>query len=98
LWNPNRTSHIRIYIKLHISMKPLYVTEQICFFELISLFNLLNSLANWYKNNLKQSILNQLYTSQSKIKGINLKDPNVKQEIFEQYFHVSSTSFRCRRF
>jgi len=42
-------------------------------------------LSNWYKKNLKQALLNQVYTDQSKIKGINLNDPTVKQQIYEQY-------------
>ena len=42
-------------------------------------------LANWYKNNLKQALLNQVYTNQSKVKGIDLNDPTVKQQIYEQY-------------
>jgi len=52
-----------------------------------NLRQILNSLilANWYKNNLKQALLNQVYTDQGKIKGIDLNDPTVKQQIYEQY-------------
>ena len=52
-----------------------------------NLRQILNSLilANWYKNNLKQALLNQVYTNKSKVRGIDLNDPNVKQRIYEQY-------------
>jgi len=52
-----------------------------------NLRQILNSLilANWYKNNLKQALLNRVYTNQSKVKGIDLNDPTVKQQIYEQY-------------
>jgi len=42
-------------------------------------------LSSWYKKNLKEAFLNQVYSDQSKIKGINLNDPTVKQRIYEQY-------------
>jgi hypothetical protein len=42
-------------------------------------------LASWYKNNLKQSVLNQAYSGQSSVKGIDLEDPTVKQKIYDQY-------------
>jgi len=42
-------------------------------------------LSSWYKNNLKQSLLNQVYADKSRIKGIDLNDPNVKEEIYQQY-------------
>jgi malate synthase len=52
-----------------------------------NLRQILNSiiLANWYKNNLKQALLNQVYANQSKVRGIDLNDPTVKQKIYEQY-------------
>ncbi len=52
-----------------------------------NLRQILNSLilANWYKKNLKQALLNQVYTNQSKVKGIDLNDPTIKQQIYEQY-------------
>jgi acyl carrier protein len=52
-----------------------------------NLHQILNSLilANWYKKNLRAALLNQVYTNQSKIKGIDLNDPTVKQQIYEQY-------------
>ena len=42
-------------------------------------------LSSWYKKNLKQALLNQIYADQSKIKGIDLNDLTVKQRIYEQY-------------
>ena len=42
-------------------------------------------LSTWYKKNLKEALLNQVYADQSKVKGINLNDPTVKEQIYEQY-------------
>ncbi len=42
-------------------------------------------LSSWYKKNLKEALLNQVYANKSKVKGINLNDPTVKQQIYEQY-------------
>ena len=42
-------------------------------------------LSSWYKNNLKQALLNQVYADKSKVKGIDLNDPTIKQQIYEQY-------------
>ena len=42
-------------------------------------------LASWYKKNLKQALLNQVYADQSKVKGIDLNDPTIKEKIYEQY-------------
>ncbi len=42
-------------------------------------------LSSWYKRNLKESLLNQVYADKSKVNGINLNDPAVKQQIYEQY-------------
>ncbi|MDE2214461.1 MAG: hypothetical protein KGJ61_04995 [Candidatus Omnitrophica bacterium] len=54
------------------------------FAKLRQIFNSI-ILANWYKRNLKQALLNQVYADKAKIKGINLNDPNVKERIYEQY-------------
>ena len=40
-------------------------------------------LAYWFKNNLKESILNKVYSDQSKIKGVDTKD--ISQDIYNQY-------------
>ncbi len=42
-------------------------------------------LSSWYKKNLKAALLNQVYANKSKVKGINLKDPTVKEQIYQQY-------------
>jgi len=42
-------------------------------------------LAAWYKKNLKQGLLGQVYVDKGKIKGIDVDDPKVKQKIYEQY-------------
>lgn len=42
-------------------------------------------LATWYKDNLKESILTQAYADQNKVKGVDLNDPAVNQEIYQQY-------------
>ncbi len=42
-------------------------------------------LAAWYKANLRQTILSQVYVDQAKVKGIDLKDPAVNQKIYDQY-------------
>ncbi|MBF0511500.1 MAG: hypothetical protein HQL13_04135 [Candidatus Omnitrophica bacterium] len=42
-------------------------------------------LASWYKKNLKNALLNQVYANRSKVKGIDLKDLKVKEQIYEQY-------------
>ncbi len=42
-------------------------------------------LAGWYKNNLKEALLNQVYSNQNKVRGIDLDDKTVKQQIYEQY-------------
>jgi len=45
-------------------------------------------LANWYKKNLRQALLNQVYANQSKVKGIDLNDPTIKEQIYEQYLRA----------
>jgi len=42
-------------------------------------------LATWYKKNLKESLLGQVYVDQNKIKGIDIEDKNAKQKIYNQY-------------
>jgi len=42
-------------------------------------------LSSWYKKNLKDALLNQVYADKSRVKGINLNDPTVKGQIYEQY-------------
>lgn len=42
-------------------------------------------LATWFKINLKDNILNQIYSNQYKILGINIKDKADKEKIYQQY-------------
>jgi len=42
-------------------------------------------LAMWYKQNLKDTILNQSYSDKSKVKGIDLADKTIKEKIYNQY-------------
>jgi len=45
-------------------------------------------LAVWYKNNLKQALLNQVYTDKSKVKGVKVDDPAIKEKIYQQYLQA----------
>ncbi len=54
------------------------------FSNLRQMFNAI-ILAGWFKNNVKQALLNQVYTDRSTVTGIDLKDTAVKQRIYEQY-------------
>lgn len=45
-------------------------------------------LASWYKQNLKQALLNQVYTNKSKINGVDTDDKAVKEKIYEQYLQA----------
>jgi len=42
-------------------------------------------LAAWYKQNLRQSLLGQVYVDQAKTKGVDVDDPQVHQKIYDQY-------------
>ena len=42
-------------------------------------------LASWYKDNLKESLLGQVYVNKNKIKGIDDIDANEKMKIYNQY-------------
>lgn len=42
-------------------------------------------LATWYKQNLKKSLLGQVYVNQNKVNGIDLEDKQVKEKIYNQY-------------
>jgi|GEM_PF-4341901 len=54
------------------------------FAPLRQIFNSL-ILASWYKNSLKNALLNQVYSDKSTVKGIDLANPNVKEEIYQRY-------------
>ena len=42
-------------------------------------------LATWYKNKIKDSILQQVYADKNKIAGVSIDDPQEKQRIYERY-------------
>jgi len=45
-------------------------------------------LATWFKKNLKNNILNQVYSDQSKIEGVNVDDKDIKEKIYQQYLEA----------
>jgi hypothetical protein len=45
-------------------------------------------LAAWYKKNLKEAFLNQVYSNKSKINGVNVADKTVKDQIYQQYLQA----------
>ncbi|GEM_PF-2749648 len=45
-------------------------------------------LAGWYKNALKNSLLNQVYAGTNKVDGINTADKNVKAQVYAQYLQA----------
>ena len=45
-------------------------------------------LAVWFKKNLKQALLNQVYTDKSKVNGVNVDDPAIKEKIYKQYLQA----------
>ena len=42
-------------------------------------------LAVWFKTNLKDNLINQIYSNQDKVNGIDLADKTVKDKIYQQY-------------
>lgn len=45
-------------------------------------------LATWYKENIRQSLINQIYSDQNKMEGINLEDKDIKMSIYNQYLEA----------
>jgi len=45
-------------------------------------------LATWYKINLKESLLGQVYVDKNKTKGVDTKDKQVNQKIYNQYLEA----------
>ncbi len=45
-------------------------------------------LASWYKNKLKDSLLNQVYANKNKIMGIDIADKNAKVKIYRSYLQT----------
>ncbi|VAW13219.1 hypothetical protein MNBD_BACTEROID05-635, partial [hydrothermal vent metagenome] len=48
-------------------------------------------LATWYKMNLKESLLGQVYVDQNKNKGIESEDKKIKEKIYQQYLEAFKT-------
>lgn len=42
-------------------------------------------LASWYKANLKESFLGQIYLDRNKVKGVDIEDKDSKYKIYQQY-------------
>ncbi len=42
-------------------------------------------LATWYKNNLKESLLSQVYADQNKVAGVDVADKAEKEQIYQRY-------------
>jgi len=42
-------------------------------------------LASWYKNNLKEALLTQVYANKAKINGISLEDKTIQNQIYQEY-------------
>ncbi len=45
-------------------------------------------LAVWYKQNLKETLLGQVYVNQNKVKGIDLQDRSLKEKIYNRYLEA----------
>ncbi|MGE0267866.1 MAG: phosphoenolpyruvate carboxykinase domain-containing protein [Candidatus Omnitrophota bacterium] len=60
------------------------VNEGETFANLRQVFNSM-ILATWFKNNLKETLLGQVYVNQKKVAGVNADDPEVKEKIYQQY-------------
>jgi len=45
-------------------------------------------LATWFKANLRQSLLGQVYVDKDKTKGVDIKDKQVNQKIYRQYLEA----------
>lgn len=45
-------------------------------------------LAKWYKETLKETILSKVYVDQNKVEGVNNHNPQIKQEIYDQYIRA----------
>ena len=45
-------------------------------------------LAVWFKNKLRNSIINQIYTDKRKVKGVDLSDKEIKEKIYNRYLEA----------
>ncbi|PIW61622.1 MAG: hypothetical protein COW13_03170, partial [Candidatus Omnitrophica bacterium CG12_big_fil_rev_8_21_14_0_65_50_5] len=66
------------------------VNEGEIFANLRQIYNAM-ILATWYKNNLKQSLLGQVYADKNKTVGIENGDKDANQKIYEQYLQAFKT-------
>jgi phosphoglucomutase len=48
-------------------------------------------LATWYKTNLRESLLGQVYVDKNKIAGVDIEDRTEKDKIYEQYLQAFKT-------
>lgn len=66
------------------------VNEGKTFANLRQIYNAM-ILAAWYKTNLRESLLGQVYADQAKTDGVDIEDKAVKQEIYQQYLDAFKT-------
>jgi len=45
-------------------------------------------LATWYKQNLKESLLGQVYADKAKTRGVDVQDKEIKEKIYAQYIQA----------
>jgi len=45
-------------------------------------------LAKWYKETIQNGLLEAVYTNKSKVDGVNLSDPAIKEKIYERYLQA----------
>ena len=60
------------------------VNEGATFANLRQVYNAM-ILAKWYKENLRQTLLGQVYADQAKLKGVETPDPAAAEQIYQQY-------------
>ncbi len=63
------------------------VNENKNFAQLRQVYNSL-ILATWYKNKIKDSILEQVYADKNKVVGVNVDDPKEMQRIYQRYLQA----------
>ncbi len=63
------------------------VNENKNFSQLRQIYNSL-ILATWYKNKIKDCILEQVYADKKKVAGVNIDDPQETQKIYQRYLQA----------
>jgi uridine kinase len=48
-------------------------------------------LAVWYKQHLRDGLLGKIYLDQSKVKGVDVQDKEIKEKIYDQYVNLFKT-------